>query len=364
MAAFKKNRFTGDRWLLILPFVFSIFGLVMIYDASCVAAVRDFGNQFHFLKLQFVWFLLGSFLFLFFSRIDYRRYKKIAVFLFAVNLLFLILVLIPGVGKQVLGGRRWLDFGFFGFQPGELIKLTLVIYLSTLFEKKRRFWPFLATVGLILVFLILQPDLGTAVIVVATAICLYFVAGAPLRHFFSIFLLVSVVGPLLIFFSPYRKQRLMTFFRPGEDIQGASYHLRQILLALGSGGFWGRGWGQGRQKYLFLPEVTTDSIFAVIGEELGFLGAGILLFLFLFLIYRGLKTASRSPDNFGKMLGTGIIFFIGFQILINLSAMVSLVPLTGVPLPFISYGGSFLVICLSGMGILYNISKSVIKEKR
>lgn len=358
-----KN-FTGDRWLFILPLVLSLIGLIMIFDASSVSAVRDFGDHFHYIKLQSIWFLLGAVLFLVFSQIDYRRYKKFAVILFFINLVFLLLVLIPGIGKEVLGGRRWLNLGFIGFQPGELVKLTLVIYLATLFEKKRHFWPFLVTVGVLLGLLILQPDLGTAVIVVATAVGLYFAAGAPIRHFITISLVFSVVGPLLIMTSPYRKERLMTFFNPGDDIQGASYHLRQILLALGSGGFWGRGWGQGRQKYLFLPEVTTDSIFAVIGEELGFLGAGLLIFLYLFLIYRGLFTVSRVSDPFGRILGTGIIFFIGFQALINLSAMVSLVPLTGVPLPFISYGGSFLVICLSGMGILYNISKSAIKGKR
>lgn len=356
---FLKNsllKFKGDKWLVIIPFVLSIFGLIMIYDASCVSAIRDFNDKFHYLKLQLVWLVLGVAVFLFFSKFDYRKLRKIALPLFIINIIFLILVLIPGLGKEVLGGKRWLMLGPFRFQPAELVKLSLVIYLSSLFEWKRDFLPFLLVIGSILGLVMLEPDLGTSVVIIGTALSLYFLSGAPFRDFIYLFLFSVMIGPLLIITSDYRTKRLLTFFNMSRDLQGDSYHLKQILLAIGSGGILGRGLGESRQKFLFLPEVTTDSIFAVIAEELGLIGGLILIFGFVFLIYRGFKAAVDAPDKQGMMLAAGITIFIVLQAIINLSSMVSLVPLTGVPLPFISYGGSSLIVCLAGMGIIFNIS--------
>lgn len=348
---------------MILPIVLSIFGLVVIFDASAVSALHDFNDKFHYFRQQSIWLILSIFLFFLCSTIDYRFLKKIALPFFLINLVFLCLVLIPGLGKQVYGGRRWFQIGFFGFQPAELTKLSLVFYLSTLFEKRREFLPFLALVGVLLLLLLLEPDLGTAVIISATAFALYFVAGAPVGQIIIVFLLTAILGPLLIVFSPYRRQRLLAFLNSSFDVQGASYHIRQVLIALGSGGILGRGLGQSRQKFLFLPEVTTDSIFAIIGEEFGFLGATILIFILFFLVYRILKLAILVRDPFGKMLMVGIAFCLGLQILVNLGAMVALIPLTGVPLPFISYGGSSLLVSLAGMGIVYNVSKSLGRVK-
>lgn len=347
----------SDRWFFFLPLALSIFGLFMIFDASSVAALADFGDKFYYLKHQSIWLVLGLVLFFFFAFLDYRFLKKIALPFLAVSLLFLLVVLFPGVGRQIYGGRRWLQVGPLGFQPGELIKLSLVIYLAAFFEKKRKLWPFLLIVAVSLVLLLLEPDLGTASVVVATAFCLYFVTGAALKEIAAFVGLGLIIGPLLIWFSPYRRQRLLSFFNSSWDAQGASYHVRQILIALGGGGIFGRGLGQSRQKFLFLPEVTTDSIFAVIAEEFGFWGASALIFAYLFLVFRGIKLAISLNDSFARLLVTGIIFFIGFQTLVNLGAMVALVPLTGVPLPFISYGGSSLLVSLSGMGIIYNISR-------
>lgn len=360
----KAAKFQGDKLLFFLPLVLSLFGLLMIFDASGVAALQDFKDQFYYLKMQSIWLSLGLILFIFFSWFDYQRLRKLALPGLILSLSFLIIVLLPGIGREALGGRRWLGIGNFVFQPAELTKLSLVIYLATLFEKRRELLTFFALISFIFLLLILEPDLGTAVIIVGTAFSLYFLAEAPMRHLVLMALFVLLIGPFLVLSSPYRKKRLLTFLNPLFEEQGASYHIRQALIAIGSGGFFGRGLGQSRQKFLFLPEVSTDSIFAVIAEELGLIGVTILLLAFIFLIYRGLKVASLAPDRFGQMLAGGIIFSLGFQTVINLSAMVSLVPLTGIPLPFISYGGSSLIVVLSGMGIVYNISKSKIRLAR
>lgn len=355
---FKPFFLKGDKWLVALPIALSIFGLLIVFDASSISALRDFNNKFHYLKNQSVWFVFGLSLFFVFSILDYKVLRKIAFPFFISCLILLVLVLIPGLGKEIYGGRRWLQIGNFGFQPAELAKLSIIIYLSTIFEKKRDFWPFLVVISVILGLLILEPDLGTAVIVISSAFCLYFVAGAPIKNLLLISGLGLVVVPLLIVLSPYRKQRLVTFLNSSFDTEGASYHVKQVLIALGSGGIFGRGFGQSRQKFLFLPEVTTDSIFGVIGEELGLFGSLILLSVLFFLVYRSLRLALLVKDPFAKMLVCGIAFCLGFQTVINLGSMVVLIPLTGVPLPFISYGGSSLVVSLAGMGIVYNISRS------
>lgn len=359
MKKLKSSFLKGDRLVLILTFALSLFGITMIFDASSVSSLKDFGNKFYYLEHQALWFGIGSLSFLFFSEYDYRNLRKFALPAFLLSIIFLILVLIPGLNREIYGGKRWLQLGPIGFQPAELTKLTLIIYLSTLFEKKKEFLPFIFLVGLILGLLLLEPDLGTATIIISTAVALYFVSGASLKEMSIMGVSSFLLIPLMIMFSPYRRERLFTFLNNSFDVQGSSYHVRQVLIALGSGGIFGRGLGQSRQKFLFLPEVSTDSIFAVIAEEFGFLGASFLVFIFVFLLIRCLKISSQIKDTFGQFLIVGIIFCIGVQTLVNLAAMVSLVPLTGVPLPFISYGGSSLLVSLTGMGIVYNISKSV-----
>jgi len=280
-----------------------------------------------------------------------------------VTLLSLVLVLIPSLGTQIMGARRWLAIGGFGFQPAELIKLTFVLYLAALLSKKKQLWPFLLLLGMILLLIMLEPDLGTAVVVTATGMVVYFASGGPIWQMGLISLTGLLAGVGLIFSSSYRKERLLTFLNPTRDPLGASYHIRQILIALGSGGLFGVGLGQSRQKYEYLPATTTDSIFAVIAEEVGFIGGSLVILAFLVLIWRGMKIAREAPDEFSSLLATGITAWIGLQALVNLAAMVALVPLTGVPLPFISYGGSSLVIALVGVGILLNISKQKVVKK-
>jgi len=352
------NKDIGDKWLFILPLLLSTFGLLMIFNASSVAALKDFSDKFYYFKHQLAWLAIGIVLFLTFSIFDYRLLKKFAFLAFFLNIILLIIVLFPSVGKQIYGGRRWLDFGGFTIQPSEFIKLSFIVYLSTLFEKRRNFFVFLSLIGVILLLLILEPDLGTASIITVSAFAVYFISGCSLKEITFTAILGLIAGPLTILTSPYRKNRLLTFLNSTFDTSGISYHIRQILIALGSGGIFGRGLGQSRQKFLFLPEVTTDSIFAVIAEEFGFLGSLVLIFAFIFLIFRGFESSIIIKDKFGQMLSAGIMFILGLQTIVNLGAMVALIPMTGVPLPFISYGGSSLMVSLAEMGIVYNISKS------
>lgn len=351
-------------WLLLgLVLGLTVFGVIMVGNASVVEAYRDFGDKLYYLRLQVQWAIFGFLALIIASFFNYRRFKILATPLMIFTLLSLVAVLIPGVGTQALGARRWLGVGNFSFQPAELVKLAFVLYLAALLSSKPSFLPFLGILGILGGLVILEPDLGTAVIIVATGMIVYFASGAPLLLIggLGIFGIFGALG--LIFFSSYRKERLLTFLNPSRDPLGASYHIRQILIALGSGGIFGLGLGQSRQKHAYLPAAATDSIFAVVAEELGFIGASLLILAFLLLIWRGIKIAQNAPDKFGQLLAIGITTWIGLQALINLSAMVALVPLTGVPLPFISYGGSSLVLVLTGIGVLLNISKQRVVEK-
>lgn len=362
MITLKPSKSHFDYWLLGVVVLLSAFGLVMIYNASSVEAMRDFADKYYYLKNQAVWFLIGMVALFFFSFFDHRRLEKIAPILFFLNILLLLVVLIPGIGSKVFGARRRINLGFFAFQPAEMMKLSLVLYLASWLKERRSILPFLLLISLILGLIVSEPDLGTAVVIIATAFALYFVAESS--WFKPLFLVLLGVASFLFlsFSSPYRRERFLTFLNPARDPLGSSYHIRQILIGLGSGGLLGKGLGYSRQKYEYLPEATTDSIFAVIAEETGFLGSLVLIGAFLFFSLRGASIAQKAPCLFSRLLAIGIVFWLSLQYLINLSAMVALIPLTGIPLPFISYGGSALVIALSGVGVLLNISRSQVKR--
>lgn len=353
----------ADWFLVALVLGLTVLGVMMVGNASVVEAHRDFGDKFYYLRLQTQWAFFGLIAFSLASLFDYHRLKMISFFLMFFALACLVLVLIPGIGSQALGARRWLGIGRFNFQPAELAKLAFVSYLASFLSSKKSALPFLIILFSLATLIMLEPDLGTTIIIVATGLVIYFSSGAPLFLIGLIGLTGLMAGAGLIWSSTYRRERLLTFIDPTRDPLGASYHIRQILIALGSGGLFGVGLGQSRQKYEYLPEVTTDSIFAVIAEEIGFLGASLMVIAFLLLIWRGFKIAKAAPDDFGKLLAVGITAWIGFQALVNLGAMVALVPLTGIPLPFISYGGSSLVIALTGAGILVNISRQRVIKK-
>ncbi len=352
----KRKRF--DVALLVSTFLLVIIGLVIVYDASVVQAYKDFGDKYLYIRQQIIWVALGFLALVFFNYFDYRHLKKISGILFLGSIFLLLGVFIPGLGLSVGGAHRWLKLGFFSIQPTEIVKLTAIIFLSAVFEKKLNTSLFVLVVG-IGAFIIgfLQKDLGSTTVFFLTCLSLYIIAGAPLKYFLTLAPL-SILGFIVFALSStYRKQRILAFLDPFTDPQGYSYHISQILIALGSGGLLGLGIGQSRQKFEYIPEVTTDSIFAIVGEELGFLGAVVLILALSYLIYRGFRIAEDSSDKFGKFLAFGLTAWLGIQTIVNLAAMVSLIPLTGVPLPFISYGGSALLVNLVAIGILLNISR-------
>lgn len=346
-----------DAGLLAATVFLSLFGLLMVYNASVVEAFQSFGDKLYYLKFQMMWLGLGFIAFFILSRFDYHIFKTIAFPLFVCNIILLILVLVPGVGLRTYGAKRWFDFGFFTFQPTETLKIAMALYFAVWLEKERSLLSFLMLVGLILGLIMLQPDLGTAIVVVGSAFLIYYLSGAQVFRLFLVSLLVLVLGLSMILISPYRRARLKTFFDPSADPLGSSYHVQQILISLGSGGLTGVGLGQSRQKYQYLPEATTDSIFAVIAEETGFLGAGLLIGVFAFLVQKGFSISGKAKDMFGKLLAAGITSWLSIQVFVNLASMVVLVPLTGIPLPLISYGGSSLVVTLGSLGILLGISR-------
>lgn len=346
--------------------VLLLYGLVMLASASSVISFEKFGNSNYLLQHQVIYgVVIGLVGFLVMSKIDYHIWRKFAFPLMALNILLLLAVFLPGIGYEFGGARRWVQLGPTLFQPTELLKLTFILYVSTLFAKNKEgikdvafgLVPFLIIVGSIAFLIMLQPDMGTMISIAIIGFVIFYVAGAPLKHLAWLVVGASGLFALLIKLAPYRTARLTVFLNPALDPQGIGYQINQALLAIGSGGVFGLGLGHSRQKYLYLPEVTGDSIFAVIAEELGLIFAVALIALFLYFMYRGLKVARQAPDTFGTLIATGIVAWIVLQAFINIAAMVTLIPLTGIPLPFISYGSSALATSLIAVGLLVNISK-------
>jgi len=348
--------------------VIVVFGLVMLSSASSAVAYEKFGDSYWYLKHQIIFGLLpGLAVFFIMARTDYRKWKKYALPFLAVSVVLLFLVFIPGLGAGYGRAKSWINIFGVSLQPSEIVKLTFLIYLAAWLSGRREhdikdtyssFVPFVSILGIISFLMAVQPDIGTLSIIALISLVVYFAAGAPILHLGWI----SGAGALLFFIlikiAPYRAARFMTFLHPELDPQGIGYHINQALLAIGSGGFFGLGLGLSRQKFQYLPEVAGDSIFAVIAEELGFLFAVGLIIFFIFLALRGFKIAKSVPDGFGRLLAIGITSWFVFQAFINIGAMLSLLPITGIPLPFISYGGTALTVGLAAAGIMANISKN------
>ncbi len=349
--------------LITLPIVLSLIGLIFIFEASSVKGFNESGDSFHYLKLQMMWFALSIGAMMFLSLFDYHRLYYFSFLAMLTTIFFLVIVLLPGIGYKAGGARRWLDFGFFNVQPTELAKFSVIIYLASWFihKERKRFFSFLILVGVLIGLIILQPDMGTASIVFGISIIIYYLAGMNIFHLFAL-VPVAIGGFfMLVKLSPYRFNRLLAFLDPTRDPLGITYHINQILISLTNGGLLGQGFGSSRQKYLFLPEAHTDSIFAIIGEEFGFIGGFIILIIYLIFIYKIFKILTSAPDRFSKLLAGGIFAFFNLQILINLAGIVNVLPLTGVPLPFISYGGSNLLISFALVGIMLSIEKKIKK---
>lgn len=359
----KKQRKTQDTKLLLLTLALTALGLIAVADASAPIALKTFSDKFYFLKQQAVWGAIGLVFLVVFSKIHYSFWEKIATPFFLASIVLLILVLIPGVGSKALGARRWIVAGPLTFQPSELIKLSLAVYLAKVAAKDKKLLAYFIPIGLASGLIMLQPDLGTAIVVGAIGMVQIYIAGISFFYFIGAMLAAFLAGFLLIMVSEYRRARLITFLQQTQDPLGKGYHIRQILFALGAGGLFGVGLGQSRQKYLFLPEAATDSIFAVVAEEVGFIGAFLLIFLFAAFVYIGLRIMKNAPDKFSRILAAGLITWIGGQVLLNIASMIALTPLTGIPLPFFSYGGSSLTTVLLATGILLNISRYESKPK-
>ncbi|HEV2340106.1 MAG TPA: putative peptidoglycan glycosyltransferase FtsW [Patescibacteria group bacterium] len=351
-----------DFLLLGITIAMTLFGLLIIYDASSFISFRDFNTKYHYIRDQALWMALGFIGLTAFSFFDYKKLYNLALPFLMIAILLLIAVFIPGIGVSVLGAHRWINLRFGVIQPAEFVKLSLALYLAAWFstKEKGRFSAFLLLLGLVLFLVMVEPDMGTTIIILCEGLVLYFLSGGSLVYFTILAPVLGVLGFILVKIEPYRAARLTAFLHTDSSLQNASYQVKQILLSLGSGGLLGVGIGNSLQKYAYLPENTTDSIFAIIAEELGFLGAVIFLLFCVAFILRGLFIAYRAKDGFGKLLAGGIVAFLGFQMVINLAAQTTLLPLTGVPLPFISYGGSSLVVDLCSVGILLNIAKQTV----
>ncbi|MCC6563719.1 putative lipid II flippase FtsW [Candidatus Uhrbacteria bacterium] len=344
-----------------------ILGLAMLMSATGPVAIQRTGDSLYLVKRQLLLGVLpGSFLFLFFALVDYRIWKKYAFFALAGSVILLLLVYVPGLGVRVGGSLSWLSVGGFRFQPSELVKMGFLIYLAAWLSSRSvaslRDWreslvPFGGALGLIVLLLILQPDTGSMAVIAGTSVLLYMVAGAPLLWFAGLLTFGAGLFWLLIKFSPYRAARFMTFLRPELDPQGIGYHINQAMLAVASGGWLGTGYGKSRQKFLYLPEVEADSIFAVMAEEMGFVITLIILTAFAALVWRCFKNARDTKDRFGAYLSAGIGIWLALQAGLNIGSMIGLLPITGVTLPFVSHGGTSLAITMGMLGLAAGIPK-------
>ncbi len=349
--------------LIIAVITISLFGLLMIYSASYVWAEYKFDDPFKYVKNQGMFLIIGIILMLLVSKIPFEKYYKYSSKIFAVCFILLILVLFFGTERN--GSKSWFGIGSFGIQPSEFMKLAMIIFTSKYLYNNRKdlgnikkgVLPILGVTLIIFALIMLQPDFGTGVILVMGVIGLLFIGGVDIKFFLKIGLLGIIGIVLLILAAPYRLKRILSFLNPWEDPLGSGFQIIQSLYAIGPGGLFGFGLGESRQKHFYLPEPQTDFIFSIISEEFGFLGVIIVSLLFITIIYLGIKIALKSNNLFGKYLAFGIVFSLGFQALLNLMVVVGLIPVTGVTLPFLSYGGSSLLITLVSIGIVLNVNR-------
>lgn len=354
-----------DLLLLFGVIVISLFGLLMIYSSSYVWAFYKFNNPYKFVITQGVFLFFSYILMIIIIHIDYKIYLDKANIIFGVCFLLLILVLIPGIGSVRNGSRSWFGIGSFGIQPSEFAKLGMIIFTSKYLSNNERIlkrmydgvFPILFVLMLLFGLIMLQPDFGTGVVLVMTIVGMLFISGVDISFFVRIGILGIIGIVILIVIAPYRMERIISFINPWSDPLGSGFQIIQSLYAIGPGGLLGMGIGNSIQKHFYLPEPQTDFIFSIISEEFGFLGIIIVSILFILIIYRGFRISKHCEDRFGKFLAFGITFGISFQALLNLMVVVGLIPVTGVTLPFLSYGGSSLIITMIGVSILLNISK-------
>jgi len=361
-----KDKKPFDFWLFITVLILLSMGLIMVFSASAPTAERDYSDVYYLIKKQLRFAVLGVIAMLLAANYEYRKYgRKTVLALMGASIVMLVLVLVPGIGKEVNGSRRWIEIGSYQFQPSEMAKMALILFLSFYLSKRKRplntllgdLMPYLFVVGLISVLLLLETHLSQTVIMISISIIILFVAGAKVKHFL---LLVAPVGAVLvavIMFTDYMAPRINAYLYPWSDPKGDGWQTIQSLYAIGSGGLFGRGLGQSMQKFLWIPEPQNDYIFAILAEELGFIGVVAVLLLFMILIWRGIKIAVHAPDVYGSLIATGVTALIAVQSLFNVAVVTNTVPPTGVSLPFFSSGGTSLVFFMVEVGILLNISR-------
>jgi cell division protein FtsW len=377
MAEARRAGAQPDYLILGLVLGLVALGLLMVYSSSFALGLAAFDDPNYFVARQALWAAIGVALLIAMMRLDYRWLRSVSPLLMLAAIVALTAVLVPGIGLERGGAQRWIALGPLPpLQPSEFAKLALIIYVSAWLAGKGAyirsfamgFVPFVTMVGLVAGLILLEPDTGTAAVLVLTTVTLFFVAGASLTHLAALVGIGGVAAGVLILTSGYRADRLFAFLSAEDDPSGIGFQTLQLLIALGSGGIDGLGLGASRQKFFYIPGSHTDGVFAVIGEELGFIGALGVLVLLAALIYRGFRVVLGARDEFGALLATGIVSWVGFQALINVGGITRAIPMTGIPMPFLSYGGSALAALLAAIGILLSISRhanaSVAVEKQ
>lgn len=365
MAQVLKLRKKIDTSIPLVGLVLSVFGLVMILSSSQISAGETYGSSYYFFIRQLFAWVLGAAAFYYFLKIPIETLYENRVNLLWATLIMLVLVFFPFIGAKANGAYRWIDLKVLRFQPAEVAKLFLTVYFAgwlaskskAIIEPAKTLIPFIAVILIVALIILFQRDLGTATIIIATALVMFFTAKANLWQFGALVVLLVSLLLVAVYAAPYRAQRLSGFLNKQDTTHESAYQGQQALIAIGSGGIWGVGFGQGISKYSYLPESHTDSIFAVIAEELGFIRTSLVLLLFLYLGYRGLLIARHANSTFVVLLAVGITFMILFQAMVNIAGMLNVIPLTGVPLPYISYGGSSLIVSMAMLGLLTNISR-------
>lgn len=355
-----------DYKLLGLILLLTAFGLVMLASASNVLGFERFGDTYYFTKQQLVHVGVGLIALLICVKIPPALWQKIAFPAFAVTLVLLVVVFIPGIGITINNAKSWINVGVSTLQPSEIAKFTFLLYICVWFKQRKAhltstLWgllPFLTLLGLLAGLVFLQPDPGTVAIIIIMSLGVFYGAGAKYTHIISLAVIAVMLIGSAILISPYRKDRIAVFLSPEKDPMGVGYHINQSMIAIGSGGWRGLGLGKSRQKFSYLPESAGDSIFAVIGEEGGFIVSVGLIILLGILIYRLFDIASRVPDEFSRYFVLGVIFWIGVQSFVNMAAMIGLVPLTGLPLPLVSFGGTAVLSILAALGVCLSISRT------
>lgn len=370
MATQFKLRRNIDGSVATIGIIMSLFGLVMVLSASQFVASQSYGSPYYFFIRQVIAWAAGMVLFFYFLRVNLEQLYEQRLTYFIATLVLLVLVLL--IGSRANGATRWFDLGVVRLQPAEFAKLFLTIYFAGWFATKgekiksfrRGLLPFFGVLAVVGGLIMLEPDMGTMLVVIILLMSMFFVARAHLAHFFGIIAVGILAVVLLIYAAPYRAQRLESFLGKNstttQDSLGSSYHNYQALVAIGSGGWWGEGFGRGISKYSYLPEAQTDSIFAVIAEELGFIRTALVVIAYAFIAWRGYVITQNANSLFAKYLACGLTTAITAQTLINIGGMLNVIPLTGIPLPFISYGGSSMIVCLSMLGLLTNVSREVV----